>query len=238
MALTISARQLLKGVDAKTFTKGLTGELNNTTKSTVVNANNSGSRAFQVNDVVAAFNQNSYATPDLDPAARLGVVTARSNTKVTVTWGVLGTPITAISGVPTLGFAQRGPVRVGLGLGVDETAGDASVQVTANKTLAAVDSGVVQRVGLDGAVITLPSVAPGLTYIFVNDSAAIGAVGFSVSPAAADLIQGGGLASPVANKDLINTKATANPGDTLIITGGAATTWDVVKSSGVWAREA
>lgn len=107
-----------------------------------------------------------------------------------------------------------------------------------SKTLAVTDSGVVQRVSRDTAVITLPAVAPGLTYIFVNDGDAAGSVGFSISPAAADHIDGGLLGVGVVNKDLINTKATANPSDTVVLVGGAANTWNIARISGVFAKEA
>lgn len=232
----ISRKTLLKAV--KFPTKTATGELNNTTKNIQVTANNSGSHAFALGDIVAAWDKAAYATADLDPNARLGIVTARSNTKVTVTWGVLGTPIVAITGRASLGLAQRGNT-ADLDLNVDETAGDNSVLVqAATKTLAVTDSGVPQRVSFDGAVITLPAVAPGLVYAFVNDGDAVGSVGFSISPAAADHIDGGLLGVGVVNKDLINTKATAKPGDTVVLIGGAANTWNVLRISGTFAKEA
>jgi len=46
------------------------------------------------------------------------------------------------------------------------------------------------------------------------------------------------LATPVDNKDLINTKATAMVGDEVTVTGGDATGWNVTSINGVWAREA
>jgi len=96
------------------------------------------------------------------------------------------------------------------------------------------DSGTVYNVTAD-AVITLPSVAAGVTYTFVCDGPDT-TVQISLSPAAADKIQGMGAAG-VANKDRINTKATAARGDYIIITGGAATIWSIVRQSGTWAAE-
>lgn len=233
----MSRLQLLKNVSAETFRRAATGELNNTTASVEVDVLQSGKYAFLVDDLVTAFAGATYDTPDLDPNARIGVVTARSNTKVTVTWGVLGTPISAISGRATLGLVQRGGGRSKVELGEDETADDNAVIRTSNFTLAAVDSGVVQRIGADGVVATLPNAAPGATFIFVNDGDAAGDVGFSVSPDSDDTITGGGLATPVANKDVINTKATANPGDTLVVVGGASNNYYITRIAGVFARE-
>ena len=235
-----SRTQLLKNTPATSLRLAKDGDLNNTTKTVDVTVNNSGSKAFLVGDIVSAFKEAEGVTrPDQDAAARLGVVNSRSNTKINVTWGVLGTPVTAITARATIGLAQRGGGATDVELGEDETADDNSVSVTATtKTLAVTDSGVVQRVSKDAAVVTLPAVAPGLTYIFVNDGDAAGSVGFSISPAAADHIDGGLLGVGVVNKDLINTKATANPGDTVVLVGGAANTWNVARISGTFAKEA
>lgn len=235
----MSRLALLKAVSAETFRLAATGELNNTTKSVEVDVTNSGKYAFLVDDLVTAFAEGTYATPDLDPNARIGKVTARSNTKVTITWGVLGTPITAITGRPTIGLVQRGGGTSKVELGEDETSDDNSVLLqAATLTVAAADSGVPTRISYDGAVVTLPTSAPGLTYEFINDGNAEGAVGFSISPAAADSIIGGKLGAASANKDVINTKATAKPGDVLKVVGGAANTWVITRIAGVFAREA
>lgn len=129
-----------------------------------------------------------------------------------------------------------------------------SVTVSGNKTLAAVDSGVVQQITGDAGVITLPAAAAGLVGMTVvievagkpvtNGPAGTGtnkSTGFSVSPAAADGITGGGLATPVVNKDFVYAKATANIGDRLVlicsgVTGTGA--WYVREISGSgWTRE-
>ena len=123
----------------------------------------------------------------------------------------------------------------------------ASVVLIDNYSLQASDSGGIFLIGTDAKVITLPSTAAGLKYTIVNSGAA-GHNIVSVSPAAADGISGTiTLASSVVvdagivNKDIINTKATTQCGDsiTLVGTGVAGThAWVIVASTGIWAAEA
>lgn len=125
--------------------------------------------------------------------------------------------------------------------------GRRAVNVTENKTLAAVDGGVVQVVIADALTITLPSTAAGLAFTVRNGgvpktggtagSGDNGSAAVNLSPAALDLITGV-LATPLDNKDLINTKATACVGDEVSIVGGDANGWNVVGIKGIWAREA
>lgn len=125
--------------------------------------------------------------------------------------------------------------------------GRRAVNVTENKTLAAVDGGVVQNVITDAITITLPSTADGLAFTVRNGgdnpantpsgAVADGSVAVNLSPAAADLITGV-LATPVDNKDLINTKATAKVGDEVTVIGGDANGWNITSIKGIWAREA
>jgi hypothetical protein len=61
--------------------------------------------------------------------------------------------------------------------------------------------------------------------------------GFSVSPAAADAIHGGGLTS-VDDKDLINTAASDAEGDTVTIIGDGVDGWWITSIVGTWAKEA
>jgi hypothetical protein len=107
---------------------------------------------------------------------------------------------------------------------------------SADYTMTAADSGIVTYVDTDAKVITLPSTAVGLTFTIVN-AGADGAVGVSISPAAADKIQGAGL-SAADNKDLINTKATAKKGDAVTLVGDGADGWFIQSMHGTWAREA
>ena len=107
---------------------------------------------------------------------------------------------------------------------------------SADYTAAATDSGKVIYVDTDAKVITLPSTAAGLC-ITVENAGADGAVGISVSPAAADKIMGVGLTA-ADNKDLINTKATAKKGDRVVLVGDGVDGWYVHELIGTWAREA
>ena len=122
--------------------------------------------------------------------------------------------------------------------------GKSSVTVVSdNLTLTAADSGKIFLVDTDAKIITLPSTAAGLIYHFINIGAD-GAVLLSVSPAAADGIQGTTSASTnvvlsgTDNKDLLNTKATAQLGDTATIIGDGTAGWYLLNSTGIWASEA
>ena len=89
-------------------------------------------------------------------------------------------------------------------------------------------------------VYTLPSTLSGLLYTFVNEGKD-GICQISVSPAAADGINGAGVTT-VINKDIINTLATSKKGDYILIAAGAGaagvTAWSVVAQRGIWAKEA
>ncbi len=119
--------------------------------------------------------------------------------------------------------------------------------ITANKTLTNEDSGKTFLVGTDALVITLPATKHGLRFKFMNSGAAGNNI-ITVSPQAADGVSGTiTLAASVVvdagvvDKDIINTKATSEAGDSLEIvgTGVAGTTaWLVGSSTGIWAAEA
>lgn len=108
--------------------------------------------------------------------------------------------------------------------------------VSVNKTLAEGDSGVVQVVDTDGVVVTLPATVVGTAYV-VENGGADGAVGISVSPAAADKIMGNGFTS-ADNKDAVNTKATAKKGDRIVLVADGVNGWFCEEIVGTWAREA
>lgn len=123
------------------------------------------------------------------------------------------------------------------------------VDVTENKTLTIADSGYVQNVVFDNAVITLPATAVIGFFIIRNGgvpllsgnngSGSDGSAKVSVSPVAADRIQGGVDGTATDDKDLINTKATSNVGDEVAILSGGETNGPVVAwIRGTWAREA
>lgn len=112
-----------------------------------------------------------------------------------------------------------------------------SVEKTANYTvIITTDSGTTFTSELDGIVFTLPSIAIGNVVTFVNN-APDGTADLSISPAALDGITYAG--SSTDNKDLINTKATANRGDFVTLASlDGVVAWQVVAARGIWAKEA
>ncbi|WP_428743248.1 hypothetical protein [Tenacibaculum sp.] len=116
--------------------------------------------------------------------------------------------------------------------------------LTANKTLTVEDSGKTFNIGTDALVITLPATALGLKYTFRN----IGADGnniITISPNAADAVFGtvqnaaaDSVASGAADKDIINTKATANRGDFITLEADGVDGWYITGGVGIWASEA
>lgn len=108
--------------------------------------------------------------------------------------------------------------------------------VSGNKTLDEGDSGVVQVVDTDGAVVTLPATVVGTVYIIENGGAD-GAVGINVSPNASDKLMGNGFTS-ADNKDAINTKATAKKGDRVVLVADGVNGYFFAEVVGTWAREA
>jgi len=127
-----------------------------------------------------------------------------------------------------------GSVRTNEGLVLSDV--ENTVAVSANKTLVIADCGIIQLVDTDAKTVTLPATAAGLNYIIVNNGAD-GAVLVAISPNAADKISGL-LATPVDDKDMLNTKATAKKGDYLQIVADGVDGWVVARSAGTWAREA
>lgn len=126
--------------------------------------------------------------------------------------------------------------------------------ITASETLTRADHKAKFRIGTDALVITLPPTEAGLEYTFIN----VGAAGnniITISPNASDGIFGSipksaganadattadGLvfvASGTDDKDLINTKATANKGDRVTLVGNGTTGWEIVSGVGIWASE-
>jgi len=115
--------------------------------------------------------------------------------------------------------------------------------ITADKTLSLDDSGTIFLVGTDALTITLPATNKGTIFTFVN-SGADGANIITISPNADDGIIGtiansaaDSVASGAADKDLINTKATANKGDRVTLVGDGVDGWYIVDGVGIWASE-
>jgi hypothetical protein len=106
---------------------------------------------------------------------------------------------------------------------------------SANYTVTAADNGKVLWVDTDAVVITLPAVE-GIE-VTVANLAAYGVSGVSVSPAAADMIEGPGITA-ADDKDIINTKATAARGDYITVEYGDANGWRISAMVGTWARQA
>lgn len=118
--------------------------------------------------------------------------------------------------------------------------------VTDNRVLTAADSGKVFLIATDAKAFSLPATAAGLEYTFINFGAAGNNI-LTISPVAADGISGTiTLAATVVvdagvvDKDLINTKATSQCGDTVKLLGTGVTgtkAWIIVHSTGIWAAQ-
>ena len=106
---------------------------------------------------------------------------------------------------------------------------------TSNYTVTTGDSGKTFVSATDGVVFTLPAIATGAVYKFVN-AAEDGTNTLTISPNASDGIQYAGSATD--DKDLINTKATSKQGDYVVIASLDSTTnWSVTEVRGVFAKE-
>jgi hypothetical protein len=152
----------------------------------------------------------------------------------------------------TFGFTGVGGIYIGkvvrfVSSGIVDVQFDAGVMLdpfgsrihelkSANYTVDAEDSGKVIWVDTDAVVITLPAVG-GIGGVIVANAAAYGVSGVAVSPNASDMIEGADITA-ADNKDIINTKATAQRGDFVDIWDGDANGWLVSRRKGVWAREA
>jgi len=84
-------------------------------------------------------------------------------------------------------------------------------------------------------VFTLPSIAIGNVFTFVN-TGADGQNNLTISPVSIDgILYAGSLTD---NKDLINTQATSKVGDYVTLASLNSTAhWTVVDSQGLWAKE-
>lgn len=120
--------------------------------------------------------------------------------------------------------------------GVDSYGDTVRETVSVDKTLDAEDSGKVFFVDTDAKTITLPAVA-GLAGIKIVNIGAYGTIAVTVSPDAVDMIEGPDITA-ADNKDIVNTKATAQRGDYITLEYGDANGWVITEKKGVWAREA
>jgi hypothetical protein len=130
----------------------------------------------------------------------------------------------------------RGPVLVGKKNEAGVTGFNIEAKESNYTVVATTDSGKTFTSKTDGTVFTLPAIAVGNIFTFVN-TAEDGTNTFTISPNANDgILYVGGL---VDDKDLINTKATSKVGDFVKIAALNSTAhWTVVECQGVWAKEA
>ena len=141
-----------------------------------------------------------------------------------------------------IGFMTRfvssgyGIVSFDAGVLLDPHAGMLGATLSATATLNEEDTGKVIFVDTDGFVITLGAAATvGVCVRIVNGMAYGGAL-VAISPNGADGIGGPELSS-VDDKDLRNTKATANRGDYVDLEYGDPTGWMVKRMVGTWVKE-
>jgi len=109
------------------------------------------------------------------------------------------------------------------------------VTKTDNYTCTVKDSGTRFAIATDAKAFTLPATVKGLVYEFWNTGAAGNNI-ITISPNAADCIAAPSLTN-TDNKDLINTKATADYGDMVRLVGDGSAGWVATKLNGVWAKE-
>ena len=103
-------------------------------------------------------------------------------------------------------------------------------------TVTTSDSGKTFVSETDGVVFTLPAIAIGYSFTFVNN-APDGANALTISPNASDGITYAG--SSTDDKDLINTKATSKQGDFVVISSlNGTAAWQVTQVRGTFAKEA
>jgi len=107
---------------------------------------------------------------------------------------------------------------------------------SSNYTVTTADSGKTFVSETDGVVFTLPAIAIGYSFTFVNN-APDGTNALTISPNAADGITYAG--SSTDNKDLINTKITSKQGDYVVISSlDGVVAWQVTQVRGIFAKEA
>ena len=104
-----------------------------------------------------------------------------------------------------------------------------------NYTIDALDSGKIIYVDTDAKIITLPATDAGLTVTLVNVGG-FGTVALTIAPNANDRIQGNDITA-AEDKDLVNTKATAQRGDFVTLVADGTDGWFVTAQRGTWTRE-
>ena len=129
----------------------------------------------------------------------------------------------------------RGPVLVGKKNEAGVTGFNIEQKDSSYTVVISTDSGKTFLSNTTDVVFTLPAIAIGNVFTFVN-TAADGGNNLSISPNSSDGILY--LGSLTDNKDLINTASTSKVGDYVTIASLNSTAfWTVVDVQGVWAKE-
>ena len=129
----------------------------------------------------------------------------------------------------------RGPVLVGKKNEAGVTGYNITPKESNYTVVITTDSGQTFTSKTDGTVFTLPAIAIGNVFTFIN-TGADGQNNLTISPNASDgILYAGSLTD---NKDLINTKATSRVGYFVKIESMNSTAhWTVVECQGVWTKE-
>ena len=106
---------------------------------------------------------------------------------------------------------------------------------SANYTVDALDSGKIIYVDTDAVIITLPATDAGIT-VTVANAGSFGTVGVTIAPNAVDQINGNDITA-ADDKDLVNTKATAQRGDFVTLVADGTDGWFVTAQRGTWTRQ-
>ena len=129
----------------------------------------------------------------------------------------------------------RGPVLVGKKNEGGKTGFNITQKDSNYTVVISTDSGKTFLSNTTDVVFTLPSIAIGNVFTFVN-TAADGGNNLTISPNSSDGILY--LGSLTDNKDVINTASTSKVGDYVTIASLNSTVfWTVVDVQGVWAKE-
>jgi len=129
----------------------------------------------------------------------------------------------------------RGPVLVGKKNEGGKTGFNITQKDSNYTVVISTDSGKTFLSNTTDVVFTLPSIAIGNVYTFVN-TAGDGGNNLTISPNSSDGILY--LGSLTDNKDVINTASTSKVGDYVTIASLNSTVfWTVVDVQGVWAKE-
>lgn len=212
-------------------------------------------RPLAVGDKFAGFAITKCDNAAGTAAAKTVKVVSQGKMKLSVTGAVitdLGMPVYAsdddtFSFVPTgvfVGFVSRfvsaGVVIVDVdAMGHQDPFAQYTVREvkSANYTLDAQDCGKLLCVDTDAFTLTLPAIADGLGGVTIMNIGAYGTIAVTISPNVNDMILGPDITG-ADDKDLINTKATAQRFDRVKLDLGDADGYVVHDLVGVWARQA